>query len=69
VSVKQRVKKLEQTTPAEDWRLVVNWDSDPGPPPEGVKVVEWDEGGLDRKAYEAELLRLEVGDNEPETAD
>jgi hypothetical protein len=41
MNVKQRVRRLEeQTQPAEDWQLVVDWGDGPEPGP-GDKVVYW----------------------------
>jgi len=43
--LERRIDKLEQLTDPDRARVVVNWDTDPGPPGEGVIVVSWGDIG------------------------
>ena len=40
---KKRIEKLEQAKEDSEIKIVVNWDPNPDPPGEGVRVVTWDD--------------------------
>ena len=63
-TIRSRIEALERAAGTEEQTVIyMNWDTDPGPVPEGVTRVTltWgDDLVIDRASYERELARLAV---------
>ena len=38
---RKRLERLEKATGEPEIEVIVNWEENPGPAPEGVKVIRW----------------------------